>query len=48
MKKAKIWNRPYSKRLYEKIQGGIDKVNAQIKKYVSNKKGDKNGTNVQS
>ena len=29
----KKWNRPYSKRLYDKIQGAIDKVNSDNERF---------------
>lgn len=29
----KEWNRPYSKRLYDKIQGAIDKVNSDNERF---------------
>ena len=29
----KHWNRPYSKRLYDKIQGAVDKVNADNERF---------------
>jgi hypothetical protein len=31
------WNRPYSKRLYDIIQGNVDKVNHDNKVYEKNK-----------
>ena len=36
--KKKYWNRPYSQRQYDKIQGAVDKVNADNKRVNKGKK----------
>tara|TARA_R100000388_G_scaffold77916_1_gene56762 strand:+ start:289 stop:459 length:171 start_codon:yes stop_codon:yes gene_type:complete len=39
--KQKPWNRPYSKRLYDLIQGNVDKVNHDNEVYNKKTKGKK-------